>query len=74
MDLLAKDQFVEITMEAPEDLAPLLSSHKREISQMIQEEGYRLSSYQVGIYKEEKTIWERFPEVRKRRVGIDVKI
>ena len=74
VDLLAKDQFIEITMEAPEDLAPLLSSHKREIGQMIQEEGYRLSSYQVGIYKEEKTIWERFPEVRKRRVGIDVKI
>ncbi len=74
VDLLAKDQYVELDIKCPGELISGVRDLKPRLRRSIEGAGYRLTDYQVGEYTESKTIIRRFPELMNRRAGIDVRI
>lgn len=74
VDLLAKDQYIELDIKCPKELLDDVKNIKSRFRNTIEEAGYRLSSYQVDEYSESKTILRRFPHLANRRLGIDVRI
>ena len=44
------------------------------IRDIIEEQGFRLANYQVGVYQESQSIMQKFPKLAMRKVGIDVKV
>lgn len=74
VDLLAKDQFIELDIKCPKELLNDIRNIKVRFKDTIEEAGYRLSSYQVAEYAESQTILKRFPHLANRRAGIDVRI
>lgn len=74
VDLLAKDQYIELDIKCPGELIGAVEDVKSQFRDSIEEAGYRLSGYSVEEYKESRTILKRFPELKNRRAGIDIRI
>ena len=74
VDLLAKDRNIELDIKCPKELIASVRETRQRFRDTIEGAGYRLAGYQVGEYTESKTILKRFPELMKRKAGIDVKI
>lgn len=74
VDLLARDQYIELDIKCPKELMTGVKDIKPRLRESIEGAGYRLAGYQVGEYTESKTIIRRFPELMSRRAGIDVRI
>ena len=74
VDLLAKDRMIELDIKCPKELIDPVKGTGSKFKDTIEELGYRLANYQVGEYKESKSILKRFPELMDRRAGIDVRI
>lgn len=74
VDLLARDQYVELFIKCPENLLENVKNIKTILREKIEGQGYRLAAYQVGPYKEGLSILERFPKFAIRKAGINVKV
>ena len=74
VELLAKDLYVDLDIKCPAGLLDAMKENRPGLRSIIEEQGYRLSNYNVAVCKEAKSILERFPELGERKVGIDVKI
>lgn len=74
VDLLAKDQYIELDIKCPGEFILGVKNLKPRLRESIEGAGYRLAGYQVGEYTESKTIIRRFPELMNGRAGIDVRI
>jgi len=74
VDLLAKDQFIELGIRCPEELVESVKNVRSYMREAIEGQGYRLSQYQVGIWNDRQTILQRFPKFATRKAGIDVKV
>lgn len=74
VDLLARDQMIDLDIRCPELLLDSVKSTKAQLKAIIEDQGYRLANYQVGVYTEGQTILQRYPKLALRKVGIDVKI
>lgn len=74
VDLLVKDKAIDLDIRCPDNLVNPLKDTRTRWKEIIEEQGFRLSNYQVGAYQESKTIVQRFPKLAVKKVGIDVKV
>jgi hypothetical protein len=74
VDLLVKDKKIDLDIRCPDPLLNTIKETKGRWRDLIEEQGYRLNSYQVGVYQESQPILLRFPKLAVRKVGLDVKI
>ncbi|MDD4583928.1 MAG: hypothetical protein PHR60_07035 [Eubacteriales bacterium] len=74
VDLLAKDHFIDLDIKCPPSLVDILKVTKPKLIDIIEEQNYRLTNYHVEVYEDSRKILEKFPELGRRRAGIDVKI
>lgn len=74
VDIMARDKRIDLDIRCPDVLLNPVKETKAKWKEIIEEQGYRLSGYQVGVYKESQTIMQRFPELAVKKVGIDVKV
>lgn len=74
VDLLARDQHIDLDIKCPDNLLTSMGSYKAQIKEIIEEQGYRLANYKVAVFTQSQTIMKRFPKAGFRKVGIDVKI
>lgn len=74
VDLLVRDKRIDLDIKCPDILLNPVRETKSKLRNIIEEQGFRLASYQVGVYQESKTILQRFPKLKMRKVGIDVKV
>lgn len=58
----------------PDVLLGSLKDTRTKIRDIIEEQGFHLANYQVGIYQESQSIMKKFPKLAMRKVGIDVKV
>lgn len=74
VDILVKDKKIDLDIRCPDTLLNTIKETKGRWRDLIEEQGYRLNSYQVGVYQESQPILLRFPKLAVRKVGLDVKI
>ena len=74
VDLLARDKKIDLDIRCPDNLLNLVRETKSKLKDIIEDQGFRLANYQVGIYQESQTILHRYPKLAMRKVGIDVKV
>jgi hypothetical protein len=74
VDLIEKDKRIDLSINCPETLLSSVRGIKSSLRTMIEEQGYSLGNYEVGIYSSNKKIVKRFPKLAQRKVGFDVKI
>jgi hypothetical protein len=74
VDLLARDKRIDLDIRCPDSLMGSVKDTKSKLRDIIEEQGFRLASYQVGAYQEGQTILQKFPKLAVKKVGIDVKI
>ena len=74
VDLLARDKRIDLDIRCPDGLLTPMRDFKGRLRDIIEEQGFRLSGYQVGIYQESQTILQRYPKLAMRKVGMDVKV
>ena len=74
VDLLARDKRIDLDIRCPDILLNPVKETKAKLRDIIEEQGFRLVSYQVGVYQEGQTILQKFPKLAVKKVGIDVKI
>lgn len=74
VDLLARDNKIDLDIRCPDLLVNPLKETRLKWKEIIEDQGFRLSNYQVGVYQEGQTIAQRFPKLAIKKVGIDVKV
>lgn len=74
VDLLARDQMIDLEIKCPERLVDAVKGTRGKLKDIIEDQGYRLSGYQVGRYDGSTSILKRFPKLGLRKVGMDVKV
>lgn len=74
VDLLERDKKIDLDIRCPDALLGPVREAKAKWKEIIEEQGFRLSGYQVGVYQESRTIAQRFPKLALRKVGIDVRV
>lgn len=74
VDMLLKDKRIDLDIRCPDILVNPVRDTKAKWREIIEEQGFRLASYQVGVYQESQTIVQRFPKLAIKKVGIDVKV
>jgi hypothetical protein len=74
VELMAKDQFLDLTITCPDPLIDPLNKLKSNLKSIVEEQGYHLSHYTVDPYQEGQTILQRYPKLTLRKVGLNVKI
>jgi hypothetical protein len=74
VDLLARDRAIELDIKCPSILTEDVRAIKGDLRLMIEELGYRLTTYAVEDYHENRTVLQRFPKLAMRKAGIDVRI
>lgn len=65
---------IEMDIRCPMNLTAAVRGTERQIKDLIENQGYRLSKLQVEPFLESKTILQRFPGLVLGKEGIDVKI
>lgn len=74
VDILARDNFIDLDIRCPDDLVTPIKETRDKWRDIIEEQGYRLVGYHVGIYQDSQTILQRYPKLAYGRVGLDVKV
>ena len=74
VDLLARENKIDLDIKCPDNMVETIKDTKLILRDIIEEKGYRLMNYQVGVYRESQTILQRFPKFVFRKVGMDVKV
>lgn len=74
VDLLARDKKIDLDIRCPDILLNQVKETRSKWKEIIEEQGFRLATYQVGVYQDSQTIVQRFPKLALRKVGIDVKV
>lgn len=74
VDLLVKDKQIDLDIRCPDILVNPVKDTRAKWKGIIEEQGFRLANYQVGVYQESQTILQRFPGLAVKKVGIDVKV
>jgi len=74
VDLLARDKKIDLDIRCPDILLNQVKETRSKWKEIIEEQGFRLATYQVGVYQDSLTIVQRFPKLALRKVGIDVKV
>ena len=74
VDLLSREQYIELEIKCPERFIPDIKNIKTVIREKIEEKGYRLAGYSVGPYIEGQSIISKFPKFALRKAGINVKV
>ncbi|MDR3296130.1 MAG: hypothetical protein LBT26_09935 [Clostridiales Family XIII bacterium] len=74
VDLLARDRMIDLDIRCPDLLTAAVKGMREDMRGMMEMLGYRLAAYHVDIYKEERSILQRFPKLAMRKAGIDVRI
>jgi len=74
VDLLVRDKQIDLDIRCPDILVNPVKETRAKWKTIIEEQGYRLANYQVGVYQESQTILQRFPKLALKKVGIDVKV
>ena len=74
VDLLVRDKRIDLDIRCPDILLNPVRETKVKLRDIIEEQGFRLANYKVGVYQESQTIMQRFPKLAMKKVGIDVKI
>ncbi len=74
VDLLSKDKKIELDIKCPDIFLDAIKETRSQFREIIEQQGYRLSIYNVGIYQESQSIVQRFPKLALRKAGVDVKI
>ena len=74
IDMLARDNRIDLDIKCPEPLLKIIKDTKTQFKGIVEEQGYYLMDYQVGIFVESQSILQRFPKIALGEVGIDVKI
>ena len=74
VELSARDKRIDLEIRCPDMMLTSVKDTRAKIRDMIEEQGFHLSNYQVGIYQESQSIVQRFPKLAMRKVGIDVKV
>jgi hypothetical protein len=74
VDLLVRERAIDLDIRCPDMLEGDVKAMRTDLRAMMDELGYRLASYNVGIYREDRNIMQRFPKLAMRKAGIDVRI
>ena len=74
VDILERDKRIDLDIRCPDALMEPVREAKARWKEIMEDQGFRLSSYQVGVYQESQTIAQRFPKLALRKVGIDVRV
>ena len=74
VDLLLKDKRIDLDIRCPDVLLDSVKETRGRWKEIIEEQGFRLSNYKVGVYQESQSIIQRYPKLLSRKVGIDVKV
>jgi hypothetical protein len=74
VDLLIRDKRIDLDIRCPDLLLSSLRETRGRWKEIIEEQGFRLGNYEVGVYQGSRTIMQRFPKLALRKVGIDVKV
>ncbi len=74
VDLLVRDKKIDLDIRCPDVLLDPVKETRLKWKDIVEEQGFRLATYQVGIYQEGQTIVQRYPKLAFRKVGIDVKV
>ncbi len=74
VDLLVRDKQIDLDIRCPDALVNSVKETRNRWKEIIEEQGFRLAGYQVGVYEESQTILQRFPKLAMKKVGIDVKV
>jgi len=74
VDLLVKDKKIDLDIRCPDNMLNPVRETKGKWREIIEEQGFRLANYQVGVYQESQTILQRFPKLAMKKVGVDVKV
>lgn len=74
VDLLLKDKRIDLDIRCPDALMSSIKETRSRWKEIIEEQGFRLANYKVGVYQESQSIVQRYPKLLNRKVGIDVKV
>lgn len=74
VDILAKDNSIELDIKCPKELIRAVKETGPQFKDLAEASGYRMTTYQVGEYKASLSIMNRFPDLADRKAGIDVRI
>lgn len=74
VDLVAHDRAIDLSVKAPEALVNDVRSLQAQIRSIIESSGCRLRSYRADRYIQSETILKQFPQLRHRKVGLNVRI
>jgi hypothetical protein len=74
VDLLVRDKQIDLDIRCPDALVNSVKETRNRWKEIIEDQGFRLAGYQVGVYEESQTILQRFPKLAMKKVGIDVKV
>ncbi len=74
VDLLARDKKIDLDIRCPDILLNQVKETRSKWKEIIEEQGFRLATYQVGVYQDSQAIVQRFPKLALRKVGMDVKV
>ncbi|MGD9474992.1 MAG: hypothetical protein AB7V37_08330 [Eubacteriaceae bacterium] len=69
-----RSDIIEMDIKSPAPLVEVLQINQEKIKSIIEEQGFRLSTYSVDEFKESQSILKRFPKLALRKVGLDVRI
>ena len=74
VDLIASNQAVELAISAPEALERDVHAMQGVMRNIVEAAGWRLTAYRTKPYVESETLLKRFPGLRHRKVGLNVKV
>jgi len=74
VEVVAREKRIDLEIRCPDMLLGSVKDTKAKIRDIIEEQGFRLANYQVGVYQESQSIMQKFPKLAMRKVGIDVKV
>lgn len=74
VDIMAKDNSIDLDIKCPADLIKAVKETGPGFRDLIEASGYRMAVYKVEEYKKSFSIMRKFPDLAKRKAGIDVRI
>jgi hypothetical protein len=74
VDLLAKGRNLDLDIKCPAVLEDDVKGMRNALKKTTEACGYNLSAYKVGVYTEERSIMQKFPNLAMRKAGIDVRV
>jgi hypothetical protein len=72
--LIAKGRSLDLDVKCPENLENDVKDIKGSLKKMAEELGYSLSAYNVGAWREGRSVLQQFPQLAARKAGIDVRV